>query len=42
MQADTMVGTPRIDEEMVNEAVRLGFDRDVSAGVQARGIRAGL
>eukprot|EP00201_Polytomella_parva_P009928 CAMPEP_0175064574 /NCGR_PEP_ID=MMETSP0052_2-20121109/15413_1 /TAXON_ID=51329 ORGANISM="Polytomella parva, Strain SAG 63-3" /NCGR_SAMPLE_ID=MMETSP0052_2 /ASSEMBLY_ACC=CAM_ASM_000194 /LENGTH=383 /DNA_ID=CAMNT_0016330949 /DNA_START=33 /DNA_END=1181 /DNA_ORIENTATION=+ len=27
MQADTVVGAPRLDEETVSEAVRLGFDR---------------
>lgn len=29
LQADTVVGSIRIDEEMVNEVVRLGFDRDM-------------
>lgn len=29
MQADTCVHSPRLDEEMINEVVRLGFDRDM-------------
>lgn len=28
MQADTAVNTPRLDEEMITEVVRLGFDRN--------------
>lgn len=29
MQADTLVSVPRIDDDMVDEVVRLGIDRDV-------------
>jgi len=29
MQAETVVGSPRVDEEMLNETVRLGFDREM-------------
>jgi hypothetical protein len=29
LQADAMVGTPRLDEEVLNSVVELGFDRDM-------------
>lgn len=36
-QAETVVGSPRIDEEMVGEVVRLGFDREfVLDSIRAR------
>lgn len=29
MQAEAVVGLPRIDDEMVGEVVKLGFERDM-------------
>lgn len=36
MQADTVLGAPRIDEDMLGETSRLGFDRMVGFGACVR------
>lgn len=36
-QADTVIGSPRVDEDIMSEVIRLGFERDnVLEGLRAR------